>query len=93
MVKTKAEVWPTTVDNPFDPFSQWDQWYRFDERSGYHTCSTLARLARPSNDLTDAEYDDCVNHAIATLINWYEPNEVYRLAVEGQEQTFGRSRS
>ncbi len=27
----------TTVDNPYDPFTQWDEWYAYDEGKGYAT--------------------------------------------------------
>lgn len=87
----KKQVWITTVDNPFDPFTQWDQWYRYDENSGYHTCSRVALLARGSNQLSDAENDDCIDFAIQKLIEWYEPFEVYTLAIEGQTKPFGIS--
>ena len=45
----------TTVDNPYDPFTQPEAWYRFDEDKGYHSCSYLARIARTSDQLSDAE--------------------------------------
>lgn len=48
----------TTVDNPFDPFTQFDLWYDYDEKLGYHTCSLLGRLARTSGDLSDEENDN-----------------------------------
>ena len=31
----------TTTDNPYDPFTQYDAWYRFDEGKGYHSCAYL----------------------------------------------------
>lgn len=31
------EVMLTTEDNPFDPFTQYDEWYAFDYEKGYHT--------------------------------------------------------
>ena len=83
------ETWPTTVDNPFDPFPQWDEWYRYDEKCGYHTCSRLAMLSRNSNELSEAESEQSITQAILTLIDWYEPYGVYRLAVQGQTQRFG----
>ena len=51
MADTKPKsVWITTVDNPFDPFSQWDRWFNFDEQKNYHTCARVANLAPTSNE-------------------------------------------
>lgn len=54
----------TTADNPFDPFTQWTEWKRFDEDQGYFTCAYLARIARVSDELSEADYDLAVNIAI-----------------------------
>lgn len=89
----KKQVWVTTVDNPYDPFTQWNSWYRYDEKMGYHTCGRIARLANSSNDLTDAEIEDSIDSAIQRLIGWYEPYEVYTLAIEGQTKQLGLGRS
>lgn len=45
----------TTVDNPFDPFDEYDSWYAFDARQGYHTPSFLARIVQTSTELSDAD--------------------------------------
>lgn len=45
----------TTLDNPYNPFTQFDEWYAFDESKGYHTCSYLARIAKTSNELSERE--------------------------------------
>ena len=42
----------TTTDNPFDPFTQFDKWFAFDEAKGYHSCSYLARIARTSDEFS-----------------------------------------
>jgi hypothetical protein len=42
----------TTIDNPFNPFTQYDEWYNFDESQGYHTCGLLARIAVSSDELS-----------------------------------------
>lgn len=38
-----TEYWVTTTDNPFDPFTQYDEWYRYDESHGYHLSEYVAR--------------------------------------------------
>ena len=40
-----ANVFITTIDNPFDPFEQFEDWNRFDEDHGYFTLSYLERVA------------------------------------------------
>ena len=79
------ELWVTTVDNPFDPFTQWDQWYRFDELNGYHTCSEIARLA-PGSPLnqSDKEMVDEINTAIQILCERCYPVEVWVPCVKGK---------
>lgn len=85
----QKKIWVTTVDNPYDPWTQWNKWYRFDEKAGYHTCARLASMAAASNELSDAEYEDCIDSAINRLLSWYDPYEVYRLAIEGEGIPFG----
>ena len=37
----------TTIDNPYNPFTQFDEWYAFDEGKGYCTSGYLARISGP----------------------------------------------
>ena len=59
----------TTVDNPFDPFTQWDEWYAYDARHGYHTPSFLARIAFTSDDLSDADQALAIQSAIDEIVD------------------------
>ena len=34
----------TTVDNPYNPFTEFYEWLSFDIEKGYNTCGLLARL-------------------------------------------------
>lgn len=45
----------TTKDNPYDPFTQFREWFAFDEDKGYHTCAYLGRIAHPSYELSDED--------------------------------------
>lgn len=58
----------TTVDNPYDPFTQWDEWYSWDESQGYHTTSLLARLVITSDELSDADQDLAIEDAINDIV-------------------------
>ena len=58
----------TTVDNPYNPFVQFDEWYAFDESKGYHTCEYLARIAKTSPDISDAENNDAIEEAINEIL-------------------------
>jgi hypothetical protein len=59
----------TTVDNPFDPFTQWDEWYAYDARHGYHTPSFLARIVFTSDDLSDADQALAIQSAIDEIVD------------------------
>lgn len=54
----------TTIDNPYDPFSQFDNWLAFDEEKGYFTCEYLARMTYTSDDLTEDEEAAEIERAI-----------------------------
>lgn len=64
----KPEYMLTTVDNPFDPFSQWDEWYAWDMNAGYHTPGFLARIVKTSYDLSDADQHLAIQQAIDEII-------------------------
>lgn len=59
----------TTVDNPFDPFTQFDEWYAFDVRAGYNTCAFLDRVAITSDALSDNDQDLALEQAIDEIVS------------------------
>lgn len=67
----------TTTDNPYCPFTEFDQWYRFDVEAHYHTCQLLARIAKTSDQLTDEENDAEIERAIDEIIK-YDPLNIYK---------------
>lgn len=54
----------STSDNPYNPWTDFDSWYAFDEAKGYHTCSYLARVCRTSQELSEADENEALNTAI-----------------------------
>lgn len=55
MATTDQEFLLTTTDNPFNPFTQFEEWLSFDTQKGYNTCGYLARIAKSSHDLSETD--------------------------------------
>lgn len=45
----------STIDNPYNPFTEFDSWLRFDLDNGYNSSEFLARIARTSDQLSEEE--------------------------------------
>lgn len=58
----------TTIDNPYDPFNQFDHWFLFDCEKGYYTCAYLARVTFLADAMTEDEKDAEVERAIDEII-------------------------
>lgn len=60
----------STSDNPYDPFTQFEDWNAFDMQKGYYTCSYLARIAKTSPDLSPEDYNLAIEQAIDEIIHY-----------------------
>ena len=58
----------TTVDNPYDPFEEFEKWFIFDVQNLYNTCGLLARIAHTSNQFSDKENEEEIENAIDEII-------------------------
>ena len=59
----------TTVDNPFDPFKDFDKWFLFDIVKGHNSCDYLASIATTSDQLTDKENETEIERAIDEIVS------------------------
>ena len=84
----------TTIDNPWNPFTHWKEWYAYDEEKGYCTCAYLARIAHVGTELTPAQMDLANEQAIDEIIRInglgfykkvYEDDEFYLKQKEEKE--------
>lgn len=85
-----AKAMLTTVDNPFNPFNQFDSWLSYDMDHGYGTCAYLARIARTSDQLSDAENDREVERAIDEILKYDFANmykKVYEEAAKSEKES------
>lgn len=70
----------TTIDNPYDPFDEFDNWFLFDVEKGYNTCDYIARIAKTSDLFTDKENNDETERAIDEIIK-YDFRSIYKKVV------------
>ena len=63
------QVMLTTIDNPFNPFEQFESWFLFDTEKGYNTCGKMDRIAKISDDMTEKEYIEETERAIDEIID------------------------
>jgi hypothetical protein len=73
----------TTIDNPFDPFDQFSQWFLFDTEKGYNSCSYLARIAQTSDEMSEQEYNHEVERAIDEIVT-INPLGIYKKVTKPQ---------
>lgn len=63
-----TDVMLSTIDNPWDPFTQFDEWYAYDEASGYHTTALLARVSVNSENLSELDQELADLEAIDEIV-------------------------
>jgi hypothetical protein len=59
-----GEYMLTTVDNPWNPYTNYQEWYQYDQAQGYDSTGLLARVANVSLDLSEADVDAAIEEAI-----------------------------
>lgn len=65
---TYKRVMLTTPDNPYNPFTDFDQWFRYDVGAGYNTPMRLASISQTSELFSDEENNASIEEAINQLM-------------------------
>ena len=60
----------STIDNPYNPFTQFTDWLMFDNDKGYQSCAYLARIANCSDQMSDEENNEEIERAIDEIIKY-----------------------
>jgi hypothetical protein len=58
----------TTIDNPYDPWLEYESWLIFDRQQGYNTNELLASKCLLINDLNEEEQDLEIQDAMNTIV-------------------------
>ena len=77
------KVMLTTIDNPYDPFEQFTNWFLFDVEKGYNTCSRLGRLVQFTDDMTQQEMD-AEEERVMDIIIKYDFLDIYKKVTKKQ---------
>lgn len=64
------EFFITTYDNPYNYFTQFDEWLAFDRQMGYYTLEYLARIVRDAPDLSEEQENEEIETSINKIIEW-----------------------
>ena len=76
------ELMLSTVDNPYNPFTEWDEWLAYDTFAGHHTCEYLARVSVNSTDLSESSQQYYDNLAIKQIVA-EDPIGIYIIVTKG----------
>ncbi len=68
----------TTTDNPWNPYTNYEEWLQFDLLHGYNCNAYLARMAHCSDELTDEQNAEEINRAIDKIVS-FEPETYMKL--------------
>lgn len=71
----------TTIDNPFDPIEQHDDWLYYDMQKGYYSNNKVARLTEIEDDMTSKEEDEAIEKAIDRLVE-IDPLNLFKKVVK-----------
>jgi hypothetical protein len=66
---TKELVMLSTLDNPFNPFIDYEHWLAFDREKGYYTNEYLARIVTSTLEYSEEQQDQDLKEGIDSIVN------------------------
>ena len=75
----------TTIDNPYSPFSQFDEWYSYDTEKGYDCCGYLDRMKSVMKEDTTYLSPDSEDEILDSIIDIVVNNDPTGLYVKVQK--------
>lgn len=76
MTNTESDHMLTTFDNPFNPFKDFEAWWKYDLILGHDCCGLLARVSRTSDLFSDEINDKLIEDAMDQICS--EEPMIYR---------------
>ena len=79
-MKEKEDFMLTTFDNPFNPFTDFDRWFKEDLKLNHHTCELLSLNANTSNMIGNDRNDEILVNAMTDICRRYPT--IYKIVTE-----------
>lgn len=79
-VEAKHDFMLTTIDNPYDPFDEYDKWLVYDSANGYDTSGLVARLAHTSTEFGEIRQLKDTEKAVDAFLE-VDPLGIYKKVV------------
>jgi len=77
----------STVDNPYNPFEQFNEWLLFDNEKNYNSSGYLMRIANLSDEMSQKEESEEIERAIDEILS-LNPLGIYKKVTKDlNEQT------
>jgi len=74
----------TTVDNPFNPFTKFDEWFAFDLNHENSATKLLGRIVVYSDELSETDQNFAIESAIDEIIR-EDPLLIYKKVTNNKE--------
>lgn len=71
----------STTDNMYNPFTDFDNWYAYDQAHNYGTCEYIDRLSSWAYMLSDEEQQIAINDAVQRAYD-ASPKGMYKIYYE-----------
>ena len=75
----------TTIDNPFNPFTDYDKWFGFEVEHGYNTAAYIGRVAHTSDLMSEYEEEQEIERAIDEVIK-LDPFGIYKKVIDSSPE-------
>lgn len=72
-----SDIMLTTIDNPYNPFDQFEQWLSYDLAKGYDCCGLVDRLTRTATAFSEEWQARDVEQAIDDFLK-VDPIGLYK---------------
>jgi len=75
----------STIDNPYNPLTDFEHWIQYDMLKGYNSCAYLSRVAKTSGQLSDQLNDEEIERAIDSIVINDALNRYIKVTAEVRE--------